>query len=123
MSDTTLPNGEKRAGDPAFYNNADPSYRPRGPSNESLGKPAESRLENGEGPLPVGEVDVATERRIIRKIDMRIVPMVMWVYLMNMMDRGQSALPSHFRTKTVRQNRHTDFRLFSEHWKRQTIWP
>lgn len=33
-------------------------------------------------------VDKATERAILRKLDYRIVPMVMWVYLMNMMDRG-----------------------------------
>lgn len=86
MSDTTLPNGEKRAVDPAFYNNntdASPDYRAR----DSINKPEESRLENGEGPQILGEVDRATERRIIRKIDKRIVPMVMWVYLMNMMDR------------------------------------
>jgi hypothetical protein len=88
MSDTTLPNGEKRAVDPAFYNNntdASPDYRAR----DSINKPEESRLENGEGPQILGEVDRATERRIIRKIDKRIVPMVMWVYLMNMMDRGK----------------------------------
>lgn len=33
-------------------------------------------------------VDITTERAILRKLDLRIVPMVMWVYLMNMMDRG-----------------------------------
>jgi hypothetical protein len=34
-------------------------------------------------------VDKATERAILRKLDYRIVPTVMWVYLMNMMDRGE----------------------------------
>ena len=34
-------------------------------------------------------VDKATERGVLRKLDYRIVPMVMWVYLMNMMDRGE----------------------------------
>lgn len=34
-------------------------------------------------------VDKATERAVLRKLDYRIVPMVMWVYLMNMMDRGE----------------------------------
>lgn len=34
-------------------------------------------------------VDKATERAVLRKLDYRIVPMVMWVYLMNMMDRGK----------------------------------
>jgi hypothetical protein len=36
----------------------------------------------------VQPVDKATERAVLRKLDYRIVPMVMWVYLMNMMDRG-----------------------------------
>lgn len=35
-------------------------------------------------------VDRATERAVLRKLDYRIVPTVMWVYLMNMMDRGES---------------------------------
>lgn len=35
-------------------------------------------------------VDRARERAILRKLDYRIVPMVMWCYLMNMMDRGAS---------------------------------
>lgn len=40
---------------------------------------------------PNGEfVDKATERAVLRKLDYRIVPMVMWVYLMNMMDRGET---------------------------------
>lgn len=33
-------------------------------------------------------VDRDTERAVIRKLDWRIIPMIMWVYLMNMMDRG-----------------------------------
>lgn len=33
-------------------------------------------------------VDAATERAVTRKLDWRIIPMIMWVYLMNMMDRG-----------------------------------
>ncbi|TQN65895.1 putative transporter, partial [Colletotrichum shisoi] len=37
-------------------------------------------------------VDKATERAVLRKLDYRIVPMVMWVYLMNMMDRGNARL-------------------------------
>ncbi|CRK47362.1 hypothetical protein BN1723_007501 [Verticillium longisporum] len=32
-------------------------------------------------------VDKLTERGVLRKLDYRIIPMVMWVYLMNMMDR------------------------------------
>lgn len=33
-------------------------------------------------------VDPAVEQAIFRKLDYRIVPTVMWCYLMNMMDRG-----------------------------------
>ena len=45
-----------------------------------------SALEAGthEGPV----VDPAVEQSIFRKLDYRIVPTVMWCYLMNMMDRG-----------------------------------
>lgn len=40
-------------------------------------------------------LDPASERSVLRKMDRRIIPMVMWVYLMNMMDRGKylDALP------------------------------
>jgi len=34
-------------------------------------------------------IDKATERAVLRKLDYRIVPTIMWVYLMNMMDRGE----------------------------------
>ena len=44
-------------------------------------------LENGH-PLP--PVDAETERRLLRKLDARIIPMLCWVYLMNFMDRGKS---------------------------------
>lgn len=44
-------------------------------------------LENGE---PLAPVDAATEKRLLRKLDMRIIPMLCWVYLMNFMDRGKS---------------------------------
>lgn len=45
-------------------------------------------LENG----PLEEVDKIRERQILRKLDFRIVPMVMWCYLMNMMDRGKTSI-------------------------------
>ncbi|KIV95835.1 hypothetical protein PV10_03441 [Exophiala mesophila] len=32
-------------------------------------------------------VDEKTERKLMRKLDLRIIPMVMWIYLMNFMDR------------------------------------
>ncbi|CAN9446893.1 unnamed protein product [Alternaria alternata] len=33
------------------------------------------------------EIDAATEARLLRKLDIRIVPMICWIYLMNFMDR------------------------------------
>ena len=33
-------------------------------------------------------LDPVVVRRVTRKLDIRIVPMIMWVYLNNMMDRG-----------------------------------
>ncbi|KAF2443434.1 MFS general substrate transporter [Karstenula rhodostoma CBS 690.94] len=41
-------------------------------------------LENAEA---IPQVDVAMERRLLRKLDLRIIPMLCWVYLMNFMDR------------------------------------
>lgn len=42
----------------------------------------------GESPT----VDKETEKRLLRKLDMRIIPMVCWIYLMNFMDRGLKGL-------------------------------
>lgn len=41
-------------------------------------------------------VDPETEKRLIRKLDKRIIPMVMWMYLMSFMVRvhGQSSIVS-----------------------------
>ncbi|KAF9732185.1 transporter C1002.16c-like protein 8 [Paraphaeosphaeria minitans] len=35
----------------------------------------------------IPQVDAATEARLLRKLDCRIIPMLCWVYLMNFMDR------------------------------------
>ncbi|KAH6695116.1 major facilitator superfamily domain-containing protein [Plectosphaerella plurivora] len=43
-----------------------------------------SKTEEATGPYVV---DKETERRLLRKLDIRIIPTVMWIYLMNMMDR------------------------------------
>ena len=34
-------------------------------------------------------VDKMTERKLMSKLDRRIIPMIMWLYLMNFMDRGK----------------------------------
>jgi hypothetical protein len=33
-------------------------------------------------------VDAATEAKLLRKLDIRIIPMICWIYLNNFMDRG-----------------------------------
>lgn len=65
-----------------------------------------SDLENEKGTnVPIGDlevenpvrprvVDIETEKKILRKLDIRIIPMVMWIYLMNFMDRGMKAPPA-----------------------------
>jgi hypothetical protein len=42
-------------------------------------------IENAEAIL---QVDAATEQKLLRKLDWRMIPMLCWVYLMNFMDRG-----------------------------------
>lgn len=50
-------------------------------------------------------VDAETEKRLLRKLDMRIIPMICWIYLMNFMDRGmwfmQGVISSHLLTGEV----------------------
>lgn len=48
-------------------------------------------LENAEA---TPHVDAATEQRLLRKLDYRIIPMLCWVYLMNFMDRGNLLNPA-----------------------------
>ena len=49
------------------------------------GTPSISRIENASSE-PV-TVDQATEKALMRKLDKRLIPMVMWMYLMSFMDR------------------------------------
>lgn len=42
-------------------------------------------------PRSIEDVDPAAEQAIFNKLDKRIVPTVMWCYLMNMMDRGMTS--------------------------------
>ncbi|KAI2487090.1 ProP Permease major facilitator superfamily [Pyrenophora tritici-repentis] len=46
-----------------------------------------SKVEDVEHAGLATTVDAATEKRLLRKLDIRIVPMICWVYLMNFMDR------------------------------------
>lgn len=48
--------------------------------------PSDSRVEYAID-QPVAVVDEATEKKLMRKLDMRLIPMVMWMYLMSFMDR------------------------------------
>ncbi|CAA9956429.1 hypothetical protein P3342_000048 [Pyrenophora teres f. teres] len=46
-----------------------------------------SKVEDVEHAGLATTVDAATEKRLLRKLDIRIVPMICWIYLMNFMDR------------------------------------
>ncbi|KAJ3534006.1 hypothetical protein NM208_g7729 [Fusarium decemcellulare] len=56
-------------------------------------------------------VDKATERAVLRKLDYRIVPMVMWVYLMNMMDRVNIGNARLFNMEADLNMKNNDFQL------------
>lgn len=58
-------------------------------ANEKKGhdsdSPSDSRVEYAiDQPIVVDE---ATEKKLMRKLDLRLIPMVMWMYLMSFMDR------------------------------------
>lgn len=44
--------------------------------------------DQGESGQDVPVVDPETEKKLIRKLDLHIIPMVMWMYLMSFMDRS-----------------------------------
>jgi hypothetical protein len=50
---------------------------------------ASERIDDTESIAQLAVVDAATEKRLLRKLDMRIIPMICWIYLMNFMDRGE----------------------------------
>lgn len=55
-------------------------------SDSSMTPP--TKVEDIESSGVEDEIDAATEARVLRKLDVRIVPMLCWIYLMNFMDRG-----------------------------------
>lgn len=63
-----------------------PDYKDEKGSDTSPTPPMKVEdVENSAGSM---EIDAATEARVLRKLDVRIVPMICWIYLMNFMDRG-----------------------------------
>lgn len=66
-----------------------------------------SALESGTHEVPL--VDPAEEQAIFRKLDYRIVPTVMWCYLMNMMDRGTT----HSRAEAMAMTVSSSFGIFA----------
>jgi hypothetical protein len=55
---------------------------------QDIPSPVSENVENY-GPVAPMVVDKTTERRLLSKLDKRIVPCIMWMYLMNFMDRGE----------------------------------
>jgi len=62
------------------------------PDKKELESPptAPMKVEDVETAGPLRTVDAETEAKLIRKLDIRIIPMLCWIYLMNFMDRGMS---------------------------------
>lgn len=62
----------------------------------SSGDSTSATVENANVPV----VDEETERRLMKKLDRRIIPVCCWIYLMNFMDRGElrTRLPSRYLT-------------------------
>lgn len=71
-------------------------------SDSSLAPP--TKVEDVERSAASDEIDAAAEARVIRKLDLRIVPMICWIYLMNFMDRGLSILSDNERFLTRSQS-------------------
>jgi hypothetical protein len=69
----------------------------------------------GGSPPPV--VDEETESRILRKLDWRIIPLVMWIYLMNFMDRGTAPTSLPLLTDLV-----TDSEQLESAMRDSTVW-
>ena len=75
--------------DETINNNTDVEKLPNNKDTDS----SSGNVETVEDIPPLEIVDKHIERGVLRKLDYRIVPMVMWVYLMNMMDRGEFCRP------------------------------
>lgn len=57
------------------------------PGKEEEGVATQSDSPTNENSVPF--VSEETEKRILTKLDRRIIPCVCWIYLMNFMDRGE----------------------------------
>lgn len=56
-------------------------------SSTNTEKASQEQLENTPK-IHARHVDEKEEKRLMRKLDRRIVPMMVWMYLMSFMDRG-----------------------------------
>lgn len=65
-------------------------------------------------------VDKMTERKLMAKLDRRIIPMIMWMYLVNFMDRGMSLINITL-LKTRERIIAKSFCVSSCHWKRSIV--
>lgn len=55
--------------------------------SDTPGTPPIARTDDVEKMEISAGVDKETEKRLLKKLDMRIIPMVCWIYLMNFTDR------------------------------------
>lgn len=86
---------------------ADPTHLESG--KEVAYSPSDSQDEV-EAIRAIAGLDKETERKLLRKLDIRIVPMVMWMYLMCFMDRGMTIHTPLPREDTVLTHHLSDHR-------------
>jgi hypothetical protein len=83
------------------------------PSKEEEGTATQSDSPTNENSVPF--VSEETEKRILTKLDRRIIPCVCWIYLMNFMDRGKSNDKCLLTTTA-------DIDI-SRNWQCSSLWP
>ena len=67
---------------------SEPAHDPAHDLKNEKGSSNDSTMAAEAGqPIPVVPEEV--EKRLIRKLDRRIIPVCCWIYLMNFMDRGE----------------------------------
>lgn len=63
---------------------------PGSPDNEKSSNDS-AEVENAPA-ISIPVVSAETEKRLLKKLDRRIIPICCWIYLMNFMDRGGQSL-------------------------------
>ncbi|PNP44412.1 hypothetical protein THARTR1_11062 [Trichoderma harzianum] len=63
---------------------------------------------NGES---IPQLDDAEFKKILRRIDLRLIPLLSFLYLLSFLDRGNGNLPSSSRDSAILSEKYADRRL------------